>query len=49
MPLPEVGFKEITIDFLQARFWIVSEFASILVHSMKNCAVTPTILNIYSR
>ena len=20
MPLPEVGFKEITIDFLQARF-----------------------------
>jgi hypothetical protein len=29
--------------FPEARFWIVHEFASILVHSMKNCDVTLTI------
>jgi hypothetical protein len=36
-------------NILEARFWILPEFASILVHSMKNRDVTPTIRNIYSR
>jgi hypothetical protein len=27
IPGPEVGFEEIAVDFLQARFWIVSGFA----------------------
>jgi hypothetical protein len=37
---PEVGFEEIAIDLLQARFWITSDLPTIrgLTMVMKRCA-----------